>query len=202
MYQFKLFWDNNNVNYSNDLTVSYITYNEYKSLSSFIYTIGQNPIAKANYLITRNEIEPYILNNLTNWLYNPSFFLDVKNNINNFLKVKFDVYFDGLNIIFNNDNNPLYVPNTNELTGYITNEFTFNENTNEVYRSINSYNKINTQINNWINKIDKNQHYYIHCAAGYRSIIATSFLQSKGFRNFTDVKGGINAVKSLLNPSY
>ncbi len=57
------------------------------------------------------------------------------------------------------------------------------------------------QINNWINKIDKNQHYYIHCAAGYRSIIATSFLQSKGFRNFTDVKGGINAVKSLLNPS-
>ena len=62
------------------------------------------------------------------------------------------IFNGGKNIIFNNDNNPLYVPNTNELTGYITNEFTFNENTNEVYRSINSYNKINTQINNWINK--------------------------------------------------
>lgn len=57
------------------------------------------------------------------------------------------------------------------------------------------------QINDWFNVIDKNQHYYIHCAAGYRSIIATSFLQSKGFRNFTEVKGGINAVKRLMEPS-
>ncbi len=58
------------------------------------------------------------------------------------------------------------------------------------------------QINNWYNIIDKSQHYYIHCAAGYRSIIATSFLQSKGFRNFTEIKGGFNAIKTLLNPSH
>lgn len=58
------------------------------------------------------------------------------------------------------------------------------------------------QINSWYKTVDKSQHYYIHCAAGYRSIIATSFLQSKGFRNFTEIKGGINAIKTLLNPSH
>jgi glyoxylase-like metal-dependent hydrolase (beta-lactamase superfamily II)/rhodanese-related sulfurtransferase len=57
------------------------------------------------------------------------------------------------------------------------------------------------QINTWYKQIDKSQHFYIHCAAGYRSIIATSFLQSKGFRNFTEVKGGVNAIKTLINSS-
>ena len=149
-----LSWDGNKVIYNNNLTVSNLTNSEYDNLKLFIESIGKSPIAKANYLIMRDQIEPYILNNLTNWLYNPSFFLDVKTNINKFLEFgNFNVQFDGTNILFNND----LEPRVDEIKSYITNEFTFIENENKVFRSIESYNKINTQINNWINKnIDSN----------------------------------------------
>jgi len=34
----------------------------------------------------------------------------------------------------------------------------------------------------------------VHCAGGYRSIIATSILKSRGYHNITDVAGGYNAI--------
>ena len=114
-----------------------------------------NEDANLNYKTNHKYGSCYnVLNNLTNWLYNPSFFLDVKNNINMFLNMKFDVIFDGKNILFKDDLNvELY---KNEIASYITNEFTYDQVENTVYRSNDSYNKINTQINNWINKkIDK-----------------------------------------------
>jgi glyoxylase-like metal-dependent hydrolase (beta-lactamase superfamily II)/rhodanese-related sulfurtransferase len=36
---------------------------------------------------------------------------------------------------------------------------------------------------------------YVHCAGGYRSLIFISILQSRGYRNLIDVKGGFDAIK-------
>jgi glyoxylase-like metal-dependent hydrolase (beta-lactamase superfamily II)/rhodanese-related sulfurtransferase len=39
---------------------------------------------------------------------------------------------------------------------------------------------------------------YIHCAGGYRSMIAASILKSRGFDNVVNVEGGIGAIKQKL----
>jgi len=153
-YSGKLSFDGTKLIILNDQTGKYITIEEYNKLGKFIENVTKYQKSKTNFLIMRNEIEPYILNNLTNWLYNPSFFLDVKTNINTFLNMKFAVTFDGNNILFNDDLNvELY---NNEVASYITNEFTYDQVGKTVYRSDDSYNKINVQINNWINKITDN----------------------------------------------
>ncbi|MBX2840682.1 MAG: MBL fold metallo-hydrolase [Flammeovirgaceae bacterium] len=36
---------------------------------------------------------------------------------------------------------------------------------------------------------------YVHCAGGYRSMIANSILKSRGIHNLVDVKGGFSAIK-------
>ena len=36
---------------------------------------------------------------------------------------------------------------------------------------------------------------YIHCAGGYRSMVATSLLKARGYHNVIDVAGGFNAIK-------
>jgi len=46
-----------------------------------------------------------------------------------------------------------------------------------------------------MNTLDKNAHYYVYCAGGYRSMIGTSILKKNGFVNLTNVEGGINAIK-------
>ncbi|RIY36326.1 MBL fold metallo-hydrolase [Capnocytophaga canis] len=55
-------------------------------------------------------------------------------------------------------------------------------------------------INDWINGIDPKQHFYLHCAGGYRSMIAASILQARGYRNFTEVAGGFNAIAKTNVP--
>lgn len=57
-----------------------------------------------------------------------------------------------------------------------------------------SYNKPLAYINDWIKEINPDEHFYLHCAGGYRSIIAASILQSRGYRNFTEVEGGFAAI--------
>lgn len=57
-----------------------------------------------------------------------------------------------------------------------------------------AYSKPLAYINNWINEIDPKEHFYIHCAGGYRSMIAASILQARGYRNFTEIEGGFNAI--------
>ena len=37
--------------------------------------------------------------------------------------------------------------------------------------------------------------FYVHCAAGYRSIIAASILKSRGVHNLVDIAGGFDALK-------
>jgi hydroxyacylglutathione hydrolase len=46
-----------------------------------------------------------------------------------------------------------------------------------------------------LNSLDKNIHYYVYCAGGYRSMISSSILEKAGFTNITNVEGGINAIK-------
>jgi len=43
--------------------------------------------------------------------------------------------------------------------------------------------------------LDKTKHYYIHCAGGYRSMIAASLMKKQGFTKITNVRGGINKIK-------
>lgn len=54
------------------------------------------------------------------------------------------------------------------------------------------------EIATWAGNLD-NEHFYIHCAGGYRSMIAASILNAKGIRNFTEIEGGFGAIKKEKN---
>lgn len=43
--------------------------------------------------------------------------------------------------------------------------------------------------------INKSDTFYVHCAAGYRSMIFASILKAKGYENLVDVEGGFTAIK-------
>ena len=59
----------------------------------------------------------------------------------------------------------------------------------------NAFSKPLAYINDWLNTINNNQHFFLHCAGGYRSMIAASILQARGYRNFSEIEGGFNAIK-------
>jgi hydroxyacylglutathione hydrolase len=46
-------------------------------------------------------------------------------------------------------------------------------------------------------QINPDTTYYIHCAGGYRSMIAVSILKARGFDKLIDVAGGFAAIKAL-----
>ena len=50
-------------------------------------------------------------------------------------------------------------------------------------------------INNHLSEFPSEGNFYIHCAGGYRSVIASSILKSRGIHNLIDVKGGFKAIK-------
>lgn len=50
-------------------------------------------------------------------------------------------------------------------------------------------------INESMLKINSDTTCYVHCAAGYRSMIFISILQARGFRNLVNVKGGFASLK-------
>ena len=56
-------------------------------------------------------------------------------------------------------------------------------------------------INNQMDKVDKNKTYYVHCAGGYRSVIAASILKARGYKNLIDVAGGFAAIKKTDMPT-
>ncbi|WBV60419.1 MBL fold metallo-hydrolase [Chryseobacterium camelliae] len=60
-----------------------------------------------------------------------------------------------------------------------------------------AYNKPLSYINEWIAQIDPKEHFYLHCAGGYRSMMAASILQARGYRNFTEIEGGFNAIAKI-----
>lgn len=55
-------------------------------------------------------------------------------------------------------------------------------------------------INEWTNNFDKNAEYYIHCAGGYRSMIAASILKARGYERLVDVAGGFSAIQKTNVP--
>ena len=63
-----------------------------------------------------------------------------------------------------------------------------------------AYSKPLAYINDWINNVDPQQHFFLHCAGGYRSMIAASILQARGYRNFTEVEGGFAAIAQTKIP--
>lgn len=50
-------------------------------------------------------------------------------------------------------------------------------------------------LNNYLNDFPKDKKFYLHCAGGYRSVIAASILKSRGIHNVIDVAGGFAAIK-------
>lgn len=52
-------------------------------------------------------------------------------------------------------------------------------------------------INESMSLINKNNTTYIHCAAGYRSVIFISILKARGFDNLVNVIGGFKAIKDV-----
>jgi glyoxylase-like metal-dependent hydrolase (beta-lactamase superfamily II)/rhodanese-related sulfurtransferase len=56
-------------------------------------------------------------------------------------------------------------------------------------------------INNNMNRLSKRDEYYIHCAGGYRSVIAASILKARGYGNLIDVKEGWEKIEEVTNIS-
>ncbi|MGZ5286060.1 MAG: MBL fold metallo-hydrolase, partial [Flavisolibacter sp.] len=63
-----------------------------------------------------------------------------------------------------------------------------------------AYNRPLDAINEWIKYINPAEHFFIHSAGGYRSMIAASILQARGYRNFTEVEGGFKAIGKMAIP--
>jgi len=55
-------------------------------------------------------------------------------------------------------------------------------------------------INEWVKDINPEEHFYLHCAGGYRSMMAASILQARGYRNFSEIEGGFNAIAKTTVP--
>ena len=51
-------------------------------------------------------------------------------------------------------------------------------------------------LNNHLTDFPKSETFFIHCAGGYRSVIAASILKSRGIHNVVDIKGGYAAIKN------
>ena len=56
-------------------------------------------------------------------------------------------------------------------------------------------------INDNMNDIRKDKTYHIHCAGGYRSVIAASILKARGFNKLVDIAGGFGAIKKTDLPT-
>ncbi|TVZ56102.1 glyoxylase-like metal-dependent hydrolase (beta-lactamase superfamily II) [Lutibacter sp. Hel_I_33_5] len=50
-------------------------------------------------------------------------------------------------------------------------------------------------LNDHISEFPKDKDFYVHCAGGYRSVIAASILKARGFHKVIDVAGGYGAIK-------
>ena len=55
-------------------------------------------------------------------------------------------------------------------------------------------------LNDHLAEFPENEPFYIHCAGGYRSVIAASILKSRGIHNLIDVAGGFAAIKEVGVP--
>ncbi len=63
-----------------------------------------------------------------------------------------------------------------------------------------AYSRPLAYINDWVKDINPEEHFYMHCAGGYRSMMAASILQARGYRNFTEIEGGFGAIAKTTVP--
>ena len=63
-----------------------------------------------------------------------------------------------------------------------------------------AYSKPLAYINDWIKDVNPKEHFFLHCAGGYRSMIAASILQARGYRNFSEIEGGFKAIAETKVP--
>ena len=71
------------------------------------------------------------------------------------------------------------------------------------YESEHILNAVNiplNSINEHLAEIPKDRPFILHCAGGYRSMIAASILKQRGWDNFVDVKGGFVAISKTAVP--
>lgn len=55
-------------------------------------------------------------------------------------------------------------------------------------------------INDNMQEFPQDQDFYVHCAGGYRSVIAASILKGRGYHNVIDIAGGFDAIKKSSLP--
>ncbi len=63
-----------------------------------------------------------------------------------------------------------------------------------------AYNKPLDLLNNWFADLPSDSTFYLHCAGGYRSMIAASILKSRGIHNFKEVDGGFKSISATEVP--
>lgn len=51
-------------------------------------------------------------------------------------------------------------------------------------------------INSSMAEFPKDETFYLHCKGGYRSVIASSILKSRGYHNLVDIQGGFDAIQN------
>ena len=51
-------------------------------------------------------------------------------------------------------------------------------------------------INDYMGDFPEDKKFFVHCAGGYRSVIASSILKSRGIHNLIDIDGGFGALKN------
>ena len=55
-------------------------------------------------------------------------------------------------------------------------------------------------LNNHMSEFPEEETFYVHCAGGYRSVIAASILKSRGIHNLVDIAGGFTDLKKTGLP--
>ena len=55
-------------------------------------------------------------------------------------------------------------------------------------------------LNDHLAEFPEEETFYVHCAGGYRSMIAASILKSRGIHNLVDIAGGFKAIKEVGIP--
>jgi rhodanese-related sulfurtransferase len=63
-----------------------------------------------------------------------------------------------------------------------------------------AYNRPLAFINEWFHGVAEGGPFFLHCAGGYRSMIAASILKSRGIHDFQEVAGGFKAISATSVP--
>jgi rhodanese-related sulfurtransferase len=86
---------------------------------------------------------------------------------------------------------------------YMSNPLVFDVRKKSEYDSEHVVTAINiplNELNNHLAEFPKDKPFILHCAGGYRSMIAASILKSRGWENFVDIVGGLTSISSTSVP--